>query len=1481
MRVRAVPFALLFGVEIVTVHTRAALAQTQGPLVICTSQQFPVSVTPDGTTRSWTQYTISHPDTFTVKNTSLDCSATYNLSHTETGPILGVSLNKSTVTLSPGASTKVVATYDVGSPGTGVLTLKAVAQLDPNFWDTGYFTVTAVTGAPTNWDISPLNHDNQIIGRCAAACFAASYAQSTVPYFSLDMPRGVTLAYNGDRVWPKPFIHLNVQKPSGSTPDTIFLQVKKAGVWQTFINGDSLLKFLATPSGWQRIAAQLRDSTWATGMYTVDLVVTWHYPSGSPTVQTWTTKLMVVNETNSAIARGWIVGGMQRAYTQSDSSVLITEGDGSVVFFRKRGATTFFTPAGEFSTLSVNGTGWKRVYSDSTKVLFNSAGRPSDVYDRFNNRTQFFYDGSNRLTTIRDPNSQDLVLAYGSYGLSSIRDNILPYRYTNVTAPSDSTLSAIQDPDGLSSVFQYDASRRLWRIINRRGDTTTVSYQLINGKSSGKLATITSPAVQIYGEGTVSPVTTLAPWQTVGVLYSSQPGQVVIPDTVYGRITDPGGHVTRFTVNRWGTPTSAVDPLGRTDSTVFDANGLPIRHRSRTGAVDSAVFNDFGLPVYAKSSGQTAMRMRYAGWAQVDSTWTDDGLHGQRYFIGASGRVDSVRIRGGTADVAKTRYRYDSRGRVDSVVDPLQHTQRTWYAGTNGNRSKDSLPGGRVATYAYDSYGRDTAVSQPGFATVRTFYSIMNRTDSIRDGVNPVPTRFGYDAMFVSSVTDPKGQVVGYTHNGLGWLTRQTDPVSHDDVYEYSRDGELRRWTNRRGQSIDYGYDVLHRRTSKSGTNTATESWAYPNDTVVVATSPVSVDTVLANRYSQVLRVTSVMGGQAYVRRYTYGAGVRLDSVIPSGGGITFQARKYIWNVGRGWLNEIKLGAAPTTVIAQSVEGMPQGMTLPGGDAVSYSTNSLHETATISTTAAYSATVNRSSGYDPANRLQRHITSPTMGHQYYYDALGRLIADSSLQSDGTPLCDPHNPPNENGDPCTFDPGWTLHGGPTFSYDSAGNRRDLGGDYSWGNRITAFNGCTYASDFDGNVTSRTCGAQVVTFAWTAENRLASTTVNGQTTTLDYNAAGRLVRKSKAGSVRYFLWDRDNLLAELDSVGPALIAEYSYYPGLDNLHAIIVGGTKYYAHKDGVGNVIALTDSVGTVKRWYDYTAWGTYWNGSDPGGLADRDRPRFKGGVWMGDVGGGDLYYLRNRWYEPQSGRFLSEDPAGLAGGVNPYVFTSDDPVNQADPTGMVKICMIEGLLVYWHYSDGHDEIISNVVHVTCSEEAGGQGGSGQSRSRRGPRPGICRAQTLAGPITIDASVSPNAVEFINTAIGAGAKFSVNNGFRTTDEQTGLWLEMVFGLRNGPVAEPFTSFCVDTRGASNCGSFHEAGFSIDVNWGSMDDQSRTILQTLAPAFGFKQNLAQSDPIHFQWNRGFGPYGSKENAIVFNQAISEHFPVAACQ
>lgn len=51
-----------------------------------------------------------------------------------------------------------------------------------------------------------------------------------------------------------------------------------------------------------------------------------------------------------------------------------------------------------------------------------------------------------------------------------------------------------------------------------------------------------------------------------------------------------------------------------------------------------------------------------------------------------------------------------------------------------------------------------------------------------------------------------------------------------------------------------------------------------------------------------------------------------------------------------------------------------------------------------------------------------------------------------------------------------------------------------------------------------------------------------------------------------------------------------------------------------------------------------------------------------------------LYYMRNRWYDPELGRFVSEDPIGHEGGINLYAFAGNDPANGSDLSGSDPDC---------------------------------------------------------------------------------------------------------------------------------------------------------------------------------------------------------------
>lgn len=382
-------------------------------------------------------------------------------------------------------------------------------------------------------------------------------------------------------------------------------------------------------------------------------------------------------------------------------------------------------------------------------------------------------------------------------------------------------------------------------------------------------------------------------------------------------------------------------------------------------------------------------------------------------------------------------------------------------------------------------------------------------------------------------------------------------------------------------------------------------------------------------------------------------------------GGTSFTARKYVYDALKGILTDIKLNGSTTTLASDGNFGTTR-INLPGGGVDSLQRGSLHEPVKHTKEAGNNNNLERWIGIDTLGRIDRHLRQAAkIGRWFTYDSLSQLRkgANRLRTPDGTIGGCPTGNYGMSGS-CTPSADYVALDSVMYAYDAVGNRTDHSGAYGTGNRITTFGNCTYTTDADGNVTARTGGscAGAATLFWTAEGQLDSVHTGSTGIKYRYDASGRLVQKRVNGSSSsYFLWDGDNLLAELNGSASAINAEYSYYPGLDHPHALIKGGTRYYARRDGLGSVLALTDSAKVVKRTYTYDDWGLLTAGYDSAGFNGVDRMRWKGALWLG--GEVDVYYMRHRWYEPSTGRFLSEDPIGLAGGMNLFVYAGNEPAS--------------------------------------------------------------------------------------------------------------------------------------------------------------------------------------------------------------------------
>jgi RHS repeat-associated protein len=124
-----------------------------------------------------------------------------------------------------------------------------------------------------------------------------------------------------------------------------------------------------------------------------------------------------------------------------------------------------------------------------------------------------------------------------------------------------------------------------------------------------------------------------------------------------------------------------------------------------------------------------------------------------------------------------------------------------------------------------------------------------------------------------------------------------------------------------------------------------------------------------------------------------------------------------------------------------------------------------------------------------------------------------------------------------------------------------------------------------------------------------------------------------------------------------------------------------------------NCILWGDGAGAVILTRQYDAWGNLELGAAESGYA------FTAREWDSETG---LNYYRARYYAPDVGRFISEDPIRFKAGVNFFAYVLNNPVLYGDPTGLegccrkVKIWICERRLDRWYAA-----ILPTHMYVCC------------------------------------------------------------------------------------------------------------------------------------------------------------------------------------
>ncbi len=325
--------------------------------------------------------------------------------------------------------------------------------------------------------------------------------------------------------------------------------------------------------------------------------------------------------------------------------------------------------------------------------------------------------------------------------------------------------------------------------------------------------------------------------------------------------------------------------------------------------------------------------------------------------------------------------------------------------------------------------------------------------------------------------------------------------------------------------------------------------------------------------------------------------------------------------------------------------------------------------------------------YDVLGRRTNMAANGQQPVTYGYDAASRLtqVAQGSLSVglgyDNANRRTSLTYPNGTSTSYTYDVASRLtnitHLGPSgiiealmYQYDAAGNRTSLtrnnaaasvlpaavaSATYDAANEQTVFAGATLTYDNNGNLTND----GVNTYQWDARNRLASIS-GGVTASFKYDAFGRRTSKVVGSAASQFLYDGNDIAAEIGS--GSIGASYLRSLNIDEPFVRQAGTGNEFYHTDALGSSLTFSNPQGASTTMYTYEPFGkTTIAGTTSNAFQYTGR----------ENDGTGLYHYRNRYYSPTHHRFVTEDPLKLQiRGFSLYGYVSGNPLRFIDPYGL-------------------------------------------------------------------------------------------------------------------------------------------------------------------------------------------------------------------
>lgn len=599
------------------------------------------------------------------------------------------------------------------------------------------------------------------------------------------------------------------------------------------------------------------------------------------------------------------------------------------------------------------------------------------------------------------------------------------------------------------------------------------------------------------------------------------------------------------------------------------------------------------------------------------------------------------------------------------------------------------------------------------FKSLTVYYQYKDQTgtawfDAAKAQIGSIRTKNAYDALgnYIINETDPNGNTVWksydtvgnvtgetvgadtrkYEHNSNDDLTTVIDENGKETTYEYDKAGNHTATINANGQKTSSTYDERNQTTSLTDALGRTITYNYDLvGNLFKTTSPNG--SVVENTYNNVDRKTSTSYNGVKRYEYTYDANGNVlsekdlltgvttnyaydaDDKLKEKSDSTGKKNTYTYDKNGNLLTSVFSSGTTAITVNRTVDKNDQVTTITSGNtAASFTFTENDQLAGLKNKNGTFTLYD----YDGAGQLLRLLTTNSSGtliesFDYTYDTKGNRLTEKT--KDGTAQF-------------TYDksgqlikevrPNGDIY---EYAYDAVGNRlvkKVTKGStvttdtytYDATNQLTTINGTTVAHDKNGNLITDAKR----TYVYDAEDRLIE--VKEGTTTIakyQYNSNGLRVSKTTGSTTIFYIYDENNnVVLEADQNGN-ILSSYVYDNGNRPL-TMTKGGKTYTFHSNAHGDITTVTDELGTVVATFEYDVWGNILKES--GTFASEVPFRYAGYRYDPET---KLYYLQQRYYHPEIGRFLTLDPV-LGDKENPitqngYAYADNNPVMMVDPDG--------------------------------------------------------------------------------------------------------------------------------------------------------------------------------------------------------------------